>query len=106
MLEENAYQVAAWYKQRWEIELFFKFIKQHLNVKHLLCRDENGVKVMVYMTMILAILIMAYKKINRLKGFKIPKLRFEIELENEIIKEIVKMCGGDPEKAAGLFSSA
>jgi hypothetical protein len=106
MLDEDAYQVAGWYKQRWEIELFFKFIKQHLNVKHLVCRDENGVKVMVYMTMILAILIIAYKKINGLKGFKIPKLRFEIELENDIIKEIVKMCGGDPEKAAGLFSSA
>lgn len=52
------------------------------------------------MTMIVAILIITYKKINGLKGFKIPKLRFKIELENDIVKEIVKMCGGDPEKAA------
>ena len=56
--------------------------------------------------MILAILIIAYKKKNGLKGFKIAKLKFEIELENEIIKEIVKLCGGDPAKAAPLFSSA
>ncbi|MES1182138.1 MAG: IS4 family transposase, partial [Flavobacterium sp.] len=61
MLKEDVYQIAAWYKQRWEIELFFKFIKQHLNVNHLVSRDENGIKVMLYMTMILAILIIAYK---------------------------------------------
>jgi hypothetical protein len=61
---------------------------------------------MVYMTMILAILIIAYKKINKLKGFKIAKLRFELELENEIIKEIVVLCGGDPSRATHLFSSA
>ena len=106
MLNEDAYQIAAWYKRRWEIELFFKFIKQHLHLNHLVSRDENGIKVMLYMTMILAILIIAYKKINGLKGFKIPKLKFEIELENEIIKEIVIICGGDPNKAQHLFSSA
>jgi IS4 transposase len=106
MLHEDAYLIAAWYKQRWEIELFFKFIKQHLNVKHLVSRDENGIKVMLYMTMILATLIIAYKKINKLKGFKITKLKFELELENEIIKEIVKICGGDPTRAPHIFNSA
>lgn len=105
MLKEDVYQIATWYKQRWEIESFFKFIKQHLNVNHLVSRDENGIKVMLYMTMILAILIIAYKKINRIKGFKIAKLKFEIELENEMIKTIVVLCGGDPDKAAHFFSS-
>lgn len=106
LLNEEAYLIASWYKQRWEIEQFFKFIKQHLNAKHLVSRDENGIKVMIYMTMILAILILAYKKINKIRGFKIAKLKFEIELETEIIKEIVKLCGGDPKKAPSLFSSA
>lgn len=105
MLDEDAYLIAAWYKQRWEIELFFKFIKQHLNVKHLVSRDENGIKVMLYMTMILATLIIAYKKINKLKGFKTTKLKFELELETEIIKEIVKLCGGDPARAPHIFNS-
>jgi len=106
MLKENVYQIAAWYKQRWEIETFFKFIKQHLNVNHLVSRDINGIKVMIYMTMILAILIIAYKKINKIKSFKIAKLRFEIELENEMIKTIVMLCGGNPGKAAHFFSSS
>ena len=56
--------------------------------------------------MILAILIIAYKKINKIKSFKIAKLKFEIELENEMIKTIVMLCGGDPGKAAHFFSSA
>ena len=106
IIDEDSYVIAEWYKQRWEIETFFKFIKQHLNVNHLVSRDANGIKVMIYMTMILAILIIAYKKINKIKSFKIAKLKFEIELENEIIKTIVMLCGGDPGKAAHYFSSA
>jgi Transposase DDE domain len=105
MLDEDAYLIALWYKQRWEIEVFFKFIKQHLNVKHLVSRDDNGMKVMLYMTMILAILIIAYKKLNKIKSYKIAKLKFELELENEMIIEIVALCGGDPEKAALLLNS-
>ena len=58
------------------------------------------------LTMILAILIIAYKKINNIKGFKIAKLKFELELENEIIKTIVMLCGGNPNKAAHLFNSS
>jgi hypothetical protein len=106
ILDEDAYLVAAWYKQRWEIEVFFKFIKQHLNVKHLVSREENGMKVMILMTMILAILIIAYKKLNKIKSYKIAKLRFELELENEIIKTIVTLCGGDPSRAEHLFNSS
>ncbi|MFM7023519.1 MAG: transposase [Flavobacteriales bacterium] len=33
--------------QRWEIEIFFKFLKQHLNFNHLVCRNENGIKVCI-----------------------------------------------------------
>lgn len=106
IIDEDCYVIAEWYKQRWEIETFFKFIKQHLNVNHLVSRDTNGIKVMIYMTMILAILIIAYKKINKIKSFKIAKLKFEVELENEMIKTIVTLCGGDPSKAAHFFSSA
>lgn len=102
---EEAYLIAGWYKQRWQIEVFFKFIKQHLNASHLVSRTENGMKVMIYMTMITAILLLAYKKINKLKGYKIAKLKFETELETDIIKTIVLLCGGDPNKASHLFST-
>ena len=64
----TACEVADLYKSRWEIETFFKFIKQELNFKHLLSRTENGIKVVMYLTMIAAILLTLYKKVNNIKG--------------------------------------
>lgn len=105
ILDMDAYLIADLYKQRWEIEVFFKFVKQHLNVKHLVSRNINGIKVMIYMTMILAILILTYKKLNKIKGYKMAKLKFEIDLDNSIIKEIVVLCGGNPDNAKHLWNS-
>jgi hypothetical protein len=102
----TAYEIAAYYKQRWEIEVFFKFLKQHLNLNHLVVRTENGIKVMLYMTLITAILIIAYKSRNQIKSYKIAKLKFELELEELIIKDIVIICGGDPTKAKHLWNSS
>ena len=102
---DSPYQIAQYYLQRWDIEVFFKFIKGHLNAKHLVSRSENGIKVMLYMTMIVATLIIVYKKLNRISSFKIAKLRFELELESALVKEIVILCGGDPAKAPHLFNS-
>jgi len=72
----------------------------------LVSRNINGIKVMIYMTMILAILILSYKKLNKIIGYKIAKLKFEIDLDNSIIKEIVLLCGGNPDKAKHLWNSA
>jgi len=102
----SANEVAYIYKQRWDIEVFFKFLKQELNFSHLVSRTDNGIRVMLYMTLILAILIIAYKKANKLKGYKIPKLKFANELEADIIKEIVILCGGQPSKMKHLFNDS
>lgn len=101
----TAKDVAEIYKQRWEIEVFFKFIKQHLNFSHLISRNLNGVKVVMYMTLITAVLLIVYKKLNDLKGYKIPKLKFAQELEILIIKDIVKKCGGDPDKINQILNT-
>lgn len=102
----SPYDIAAKYKERWDIEVFFKFLKQELNLEHLVTRNENGVRVMLYMTLITSILLVAYKKMNKLKGYKIPKLKFSLGLENEMMKEIVILCGGNPHKAHHLFSDS
>lgn len=103
--DSTAYDIAALYKKRWDIEVFFKFLKQHLNLKHIVSRNENAIKVMVYMTLIVAVLLIIYKKTNDIKGFKIAKLKMEIELDNLMIKEIVKLCGGNPNKAKHLWDT-
>lgn len=84
------------YRTRWEIELFFRFLKQEMNFSHLLSRNENGIKVIVYVTLIAAMMVLVYRKLNQLSGFKIVKLRFVQELQVEIIKEIVLRCNGNP----------
>ena len=85
------------YKRRWDIEVFFKFLKQHLNFSHLINRSENGIKVIFYVTMIAAILVLVYKKENGLTGYKIMKQRFVQNLETELVKEFVILCGGNPD---------
>lgn len=94
----TAIEITELYKLRWDIEVFFKFIKQLLNFSHLINRTENGIKVMLYATMITAVLLTAFKKTKNLEGYKIPKQKFENELEIEIVKELVILCDGNPNK--------
>lgn len=99
----SAKEIAFIYKQRWEIEVYFKYLKQHLNLKHLVARNQNGIKVMIYMTLILSILLLAYKKLNKIETFKIAKFRFSLDLESSVVKQIVILTGGDPNKMPHLF---
>ena len=45
-------EIAEIYIKRWEIEIFFKLIKQELHFSHLINRSENGIRVMLYVTML------------------------------------------------------
>ena len=55
-------ELAELYRQRWEIEVLFKFLKQYLGYAHLTSRTENGIRVMVYMSLIAALLLIWYKR--------------------------------------------
>ena len=83
----SAKEITELYKSRWEIETFFKFIKQELNFSHLLSRSENGIRVVMYLTMIAAILLTLYKKINHIVGWAVAKIKFIDELEYGSLKE-------------------
>ena len=91
----SAQEITDIYRRRWDIEVFFKFLKQELNFKHFVSRTENGIKVMLYMTLILALLLIVYKTRNKISSYKIAKIRFRNELEMDIIKEIVILCNGN-----------
>jgi len=84
----TAVQIAEIYRRRWDIEVFFRFIKQELNIKHLLSHSTNGIEVQIYVTLLLAVLLTVFKVSNNLKGYKIPKLRFEDELLFHIAEQI------------------
>lgn len=96
----TAQEVAQAYRRRWDIEVFFRFIKQELNVSHLVSLNKNGIEVMLYMTLIIAMLILIYKHANKI-GYKTAKRRFNMELRNLVISLIVIECGGQPDRFFG-----
>jgi len=90
-----AYDVAQTYRRRWDIEVFFKFIKQNLGYKHFLSHSMNGMKVYIYMIIITALLFLVYKIKNNLQGFKIALFRFTLDLNDSFVRSIVLLSGGD-----------
>jgi hypothetical protein len=58
-LEFGASTIAAIYKDRWEIEIFFKTLKQHLKVKTFIGTSENALRIQIWTAMI-ALLLLKY----------------------------------------------
>lgn len=56
-LEFGASTISAIYKDRWEIELFFKTIKQHLKIKTFVGTSENALRIQIWTAMIALLLI-------------------------------------------------
>jgi hypothetical protein len=63
--ELTALEIALLYRYRWKIELFFKWIKQHLKVKSFWGHSENAVRVQVYVAIITFVTVAIMK--NKLK---------------------------------------
>ena len=61
-----ALTIAALYKARWQVELFFKWIKQHLRIKRFLGTSENAVKTQIWCAVATHVLIAVIKKELRL----------------------------------------
>ncbi|MGP6188932.1 MAG: IS4 family transposase [Vulcanimicrobiaceae bacterium] len=60
--------IAALYKSRWQVELFFKWIKQHLRIKRFLGTSENSVKTQIWCAVSTYVLIAIIKKELKLEG--------------------------------------
>jgi transposase len=64
-LDLPALTIAAIYKQRWQIELFFKWLKQNLCVKHFFGNSENAVKSQIWIAVcVYLIALIAHKRLN------------------------------------------
>ena len=65
--------IAQLYRQRWQVELFFKWIKQHLRIKAFLGTTENAVKTQIWIAICTYVLIAIVKK-----RLKLPHSLYEI----------------------------
>lgn len=66
-LDLAASDIAQLYKHRWKIELFFKWIKQHLKIKSFWGHSENAVKTQVWIAVSVYVLVAIAKKRFMLK---------------------------------------
>ena len=63
-----ALTVCALYKNRWQVELFFKWIKQHLRIKQFYGTSENAVKTQIWIAISVYVLVAIVKKKLNLKA--------------------------------------
>ncbi len=57
-----ALTIGALYKSRWQVELFFKWIKQHLRIKRFYGTTENAVKTQIWTAVSIYVLVAIVKK--------------------------------------------
>jgi putative transposase len=71
-LTSPAIAIAALYKRRWQIELLFRWIKQHLRIRKFLGNNENAIRLQIIAAMIAYLLLRIAARIH---DVKIPALR-------------------------------
>ena len=72
-LDRTAVELAALYKSRWQIELLFRWIKQHLCIRKFLGNNENAIRLQVLAAMIAYLLLRIAARVHCIK---ILPLRF------------------------------
>jgi IS4 transposase len=72
-LERSAVDIAALYKARWQIELLFRWIKQHLHIRRFLGNNDNAIRLQIFAAMIAYALL---RIAARCHAVKISILRF------------------------------
>lgn len=92
--ELQAAQVAQLYKHRWKIELFFKWIKQHLKIKSFWGRTENAVKTQIWIAISIYVLVAIAKK-----KFKLKQSLYEI-------LQVISVCIFDKTPITNLFTNS
>lgn len=92
-MKHAASTIASLYKGRWEIETFFRWIKQNLRIKSFIGTSENAVMTQVWVAMILYLLLTFIKFQTRFKASITELLRIfrEVLLEKKSIIEYLRM---------------
>ena len=69
-LDASAQEIANLYKLRWQIELFFRLLKQTLKITHFIGRSENAVRIQIAVALIAFVLLHLLQKMTKVKhGF-------------------------------------
>jgi putative transposase len=72
-MSRTAVEIAALYKSRWQIELLFRWIKQHLRIRRFLSNNDNAIRLQIIAALIAYLLLRIAAHLNSLR---LPALRF------------------------------
>lgn len=81
ILDVGAFEIADIYQRRWDIEVFFRFLKQEVGLRSLLSTNENGIKAVIYLRLLVGTMIWAYAHLNKRQDYKKMKREFYEEVD-------------------------
>jgi len=87
--------IAAIYKQRWQIELFFKWIKQNLKIKAFLGTSMNAVMTQIWVAICIFLMLAYLKYLSRVSASMQQILRL-LQLNLFIRRDLIGLLSGDP----------
>lgn len=111
----SPFTIAEIYRDRWQIELFFKKVKQNLKIKHFLGLSENAVLIQIWVAMIIILIYEWHKHLSSKKmGLKefLSRIQLNIfsrKLLNDVLKpeleKVVKLNPAHNVNQLRLFGS-
>lgn len=87
--------IAAIYKQRWQIELFFKWIKQNLKIKSFVGHSKNAILTQIWIALCTYFLL-AYIKFVAKLGWSLQALLRLLQLNLFMRRDLIALLRGDP----------
>src|SRR5205823_10497500 len=105
-LERAAVDIAALYKRRWQIELLFRWIKQHLRIRKFLGNNDNAIRLQILAAMIAYLLLRIAARLNSLHmpPLRIAELVCQFLFARRPIAQIDKPPPVHPNKPQPRFS--
>lgn len=100
----SAEQIALIYRQRWAVELSFRWFKEHLNMRELSLRNKNGLGIQMMMSMILQVLLRMRMQKEKLHVTTWELLRSLRTLPERVFFETLLRQGSPPGYPAKTFS--
>jgi putative transposase len=91
----SAGTIAAIYKQRWQVELFFKWIKQNLKIKAFIGNSKNAVMTQIWVALC-SCLLLAYLKFSAKLGWSLQKMLRLLQLNLFMRRDLMALLRGDP----------
>lgn len=91
----SAQTIAAIYKERWQVELFFKWIKQNLKIKSFIGNSKNAVLTQIWVALC-SCLLLAYLKFSAKLGWSLQKMLRLLQLNLFMRRDLMALLRDDP----------